>query len=276
MRYSIGSLTLAVVSSGLLVLSPVDARSASATFDLDLEGWEAVGIKVVAIPFSATLMLNTGDMVHEAADGNPGGYARLTDAIETPASFAAAPVSFLNGGNLTPFVGGTLSFDHKLFATGTPNEGIAPYSVIFISGNPTALDALVWVAPAPGGATPDWVHFDIPLNESALTPISNINLSSIDPSLPSVVPCNFGLCGTKDFDDIMGDVDELLVAFELVNNDGNQRQEHGGIDNVVLVPEPDISRLRAVSLLILFGGSMIRRRVWRLVPAGRSVAQMSK
>ena len=180
---------------------------------------------------------------------SPGGYARLTDAIEKPASFAAAPASFLNGGDLTPFIGGTFSFDHRLFDTGTPNQGIQPYSVFFVSGDPSDLNAVVWTAPAPAGAT-DWVHFDITLAESELTLFQNVPLSVIDPSLPSITPADLGLSGSKTFAEIMGSVDELLVAFELVDNVGFQNQEHGGIDNAQLVPEP------SSLALLLMGGTM--------------------
>jgi hypothetical protein len=36
------------------------------------------------------------------------------------------------------------------------------------------------------------------------------------------------------FDQILSNVTEVLLPFELVDNDGNQNQEHGGLDNVVL------------------------------------------
>jgi hypothetical protein len=258
MRFSISSLALALVSSGLLALSPMHASAASSTFDSDLEGWEAVGFDIdfAIFPpaFNIALVENTGDMVHEAADGNPGGYARLTDAIEEPASFAAAPVSFLNGGDLTSFIGGTFSFDHRLFDTGTPNEGIAPYTVFFLSGDPTDLNAVVWTAPPPAGAT-DWVHFDITVDESELTLFENVPLSVVDPSLPSSTPADLGFSGTMTFEEIMGSVDEILVAFELVDNVGFQNQEHGGIDNVQLLPEPG-----SLALLLLSGVILLRRR----------------
>jgi hypothetical protein len=78
-----------------------------------------------------------------------------------------------------------------------------------------------------------------------------------DPSLPSVTPGTLGYSGTMTFEQIMGSVDTLLVAFELVNNQTDQNTEHGGIDNVNLVPEP------ASFALLLMGGVMMflfRRR----------------
>ena len=115
MRRSTSSLVLALAAGGLLALSPMHANAADFTFDSDLEGWEAVGIDIdftAGLPptlNNITLVQNPGDMVHEAAGGNPGGYARLTDAIEEPSSLAGAPASFLNGGDLTSFIGGTFS-----------------------------------------------------------------------------------------------------------------------------------------------------------------------
>ncbi len=255
MRRSTSSLVLALAAGGLLALSPMHANAAGFTFDSDLEGWEAVGID---IDFTAgfpptlnniTLVQNPGDMVHEAAGGNPGGYARLTDAIEEPSSLAGAPASFLNGGDLTSFIGGTFSFDHRLFDTGTPFASIAPYSVIFLSGDPIDFNAVVWSAPAPAGAT-DWVHFEFTVDESELMLMENVPLSVFDSSLPSITPAQLGFSGSMTFDEIMGSVDELLVAFELVDNVGFQNQEHGGIDNAQLVPEP------SSLALLLMGGTM--------------------
>ena len=71
-----------------------------------------------------------------------------------------------------------------------------------------------------------------------------------DSSLPSITPADLGLSGSKTFAEIMGSVDELLVAFELVDNVGFQNQEHGGIDNAQLVPEP------SSLALLLMGGTM--------------------
>jgi hypothetical protein len=50
-------------------------------------------------------------MVHAGADGNPGRHAQLTDMIEEPSSLAAAPAAYL--GNLTGYIGGSFSFDHR-------------------------------------------------------------------------------------------------------------------------------------------------------------------
>lgn len=251
----------ALLPCALLLLASSPAAAVSSFFDSDLEGWLPVGIEVdvvIGLPpmiNSIDLVLNGGDMVHQASGGNPGGYARLTDATEDPASFASAPASFL--GDLSAFIGGTFSFDHRLFDTGMPSSGIAPYSLLLTSGDPTDLNTLVWTAPAPTAAT-DWVHFDVLLNGDNLTLLQDTPISVIDPSLPDITPASVGLFGTMTFEEIMADVDSLLLAFELVDNDGVQMQEHGGIDNVTMVvaPEPAPGALVGFGLLAL----ALRRR----------------
>lgn len=243
-----------------LVLGSAQADAAS--FNTDLEGWTSVGFDAdVVIGFpprinSITLVSTAGDMVHAATGGNPGGYASLTDAIESPASWARAPESFIpNGGDLSGFQ--TLSFDHRLFDNGIDDSGmpaeIFPYGAIFISGDPTDLNAIVWTSPAPAGPT-DWVEFDIDINETNFSLIENISISLIAPGLPDITPASVGLTGTMTFAQILGNVTDILIPFELSNNEGNQMSESAGIDNVALVPEPGLLGL------VLVAGAAVRLR----------------
>ena len=145
------------------------------TFDTDLDGWVPLG---VAVDTSAGALLsgnviltqvNTGDMIHNpgggAFDGNPGGFAELTDAITDPGSFASAPAKFL--GNLTPFLGGTFSIDHRLFDQGTGATSVQPYAILFISGDPNNLDAYGTVIDGPtlGQGDTGWVNLSVTLEE---------------------------------------------------------------------------------------------------------------
>jgi hypothetical protein len=193
---------------------------------------------------------NSVDMVHSAADGNLGGYARFRDDKVEPSSLASAPTAFR--GDLTSYIGGTFSFDHRLFDEGdsVAVPGYAPYSLILYSGAPINLNALVWTAPPPTGPT-GWVHFDITLDMNDLTPIADVSLQVIDPTLPDVTPRDLGLGGTMSFEEIMADVDDILVAFELVDNQSAQLTEWGGIDNVMMrpVPEPVTGAMLALGLL---------------------------
>jgi PEP-CTERM motif len=247
-----------MVAGGLVAVAPAPARAVSSTFDSDLEGWQAIGVEIdVTIGFppvlnAINLIDNAGDMVHEATDGNPGGYARFTDSIEEPSSLASAPAAYL--GDLTSFIGGTFSFEHRLFDTGEPSIAFSPYVLLITSGDPTDLNTLVWTAPAPTGAT-DWVHFDITLDASDLTLLENVPVSVIDPSLPSITPASLGFTGTMTLEEILADVTSILVSFELVNNQSVQNSEHGGIDNVEMVPIPE----PASATLLLFGLALLAR-----------------
>jgi hypothetical protein len=159
-----------------------------------------------------------------------------------------APAAFL--GDLTSYIGGTFSFDHRLFAEGESVAGYAPYSVILYSGEPIDLNGLVWTAPAPSGPT-DWVHFDITLDMNDLTDIADVSLQVLDPTLDDVTPRELNLEGSMSFEEIMGAVDGILVAFELVDNQSTQFTEWGGIDNVSMVPipEPVTGAILALGLL---------------------------
>jgi hypothetical protein len=203
----------AVLCSVMASAATLKAQSTvSSNFNSNLDGWTAVGFDIqVGFPPTVTRVANPADIVYSATGGNPGGYARLTDAVTDPGSFASAPAKFL--GNLLPYKDqGTLSFDHRLFATGTPASGIESYAAFLISGNPNNLNFLYWESPGPSGPT-GWVHFDVPINQTTWSRSPFAILS---------------------FDQILSNVTEMLLPFELVDNDGTQNQEHGGIDNVVL------------------------------------------
>ena len=271
MRRLTDFLARGLAAACLLWLSPTPAGALTVTtgFDVDLEAWQATGLdfSLGGFPPSVTdvfLVPNTGDMVHEGSGGNPGGYARLTDAIEEPSSFAQAPASYR--GDLSAFIGGTFSFDHRLFDRGVDDSGgpaaISPYAFLIVSGDVFDLNALAFTAPAPAGNT-DWVHFDIDLAPAStggdLVFVSDINVSVLFPDFPisGTIGQILGKSPTKSFEEIMMSVDTVLVPFEISNNEGNQMSEWAGIDNVSLasVPEPG-----TLSLLLVSGALLLRRR----------------
>jgi hypothetical protein len=259
-----------MVAAGLLSLTPAAASALTVTtaFDSDLEGWQPTGLDFDFTPFPPAvtdlfLVPNPGDMVHEATGGNPGGYARLTDAIEEPSSFAQAPAPYT--GDLSPFIGGTFSFDHRLFERGIDDSGepaeISPYAFLIISGDLFDLNALAFTAAAPSGNT-DWVHFDITLSPVSaggdLTFVTDVEASTLFPGIPvsGTIGAILGRAPTKTFAEIMGSADVVLVPFELANNEGNQESEWAGIDNVSLVPEP-----AGLALLLVSAAVLLRRRM---------------
>jgi hypothetical protein len=258
-----------MLGAGLLSLTPgvASALTVSTAFDSDLEGWQPTGLDFdfTVIPPAVTdlfLVPNPGDMVHEASGGNPGGYARLTDAIEEPSSFAQAPAPYT--GDLSEFSGGTFSFDHRLFERGIDDSGgpaeISPYAFLIISGDLFDLNALAFTAPAPSGNT-DWVHFDITLSPVGaggdLMFVTDVDASVLFPGIPisGTIGSILGRSPTKTFAEIMASVDTVLVPFELANNEGNQQSEWAGIDNVSLAPEP-----AALALLLVSAAVLLRRR----------------
>lgn len=267
-------LSFSLVACSLGALSPAPAAAISSTFDTDLEGWEAWGLDYTAtiIPPAVTdlfLTPNAGDMVHESTGGNPDGYARLTDAIEEPSSFALAPSAFT--GDLSAFAGGTLSFDHKIFDRGTDDGGgpaaVAPYVFLLTSGDLFDLNTLVYIEPPviQGAETgTDWVHFDIALDLISeggdLMFIEDVEVTTFFPDFPlsGTVGSILGRGATADFETIMGDVSSMLLPFELADNEGNQMLEWAGLDNVELTaastPEP------AIAPLLLIAGALLARR----------------
>jgi hypothetical protein len=273
MRLATSSLRVLLAAGFLLWLAPTPAGAGgvvSSTFDSGLEGWEATGLDfdfTIFPPALTDLFLvpNPGDMVHETSGGNPDGYARLTDAITEPSSFAEAPAQYT--GDLSGFIGGTFSFDHKLFDRGADDDGLAeisPYVFLIISGDLFDLNALAWGAPPATGNT-DWVHFDINLESVAmggdLMFVEDVSASTLFPDSPvtGTVGDILGRGATLSFEEIMANATTILVPFEIANNEGNQELEWGGIDNVIMasgsVPEPS-----AFALMLLSGALLLRRR----------------
>ena len=221
----LATLTLSLPAAALAATIPV-----TSDFDADLDGWTAWGINTDNI-FSPHLVDHSGDLSHSASGGNPDGYARFDDVIVETGALLRAPAKFL--GDWSGLIGtGVLSFDHRIFEDGdvTPDK-FSPYYAVVFSGS--LFDFAGWIGPTPTGPT-DWVHHDIPLDPAnwQVSPVSGLS-----------------------FEQILANVTDLFIPFELVDNDSVQMQEQNGVDNVSLVPAP-----AAAYLLVLGGLFGLRRR----------------
>lgn len=107
-------------------------------FDSSLEAWTKVVDQTISI-------------VHAPSGGNPGGYARNTD-VGPSGGDILAPASWL--GNLSPYDGGMLSWDFRIFSLG-PNDGrvfplmatfAGPGGVATFTGNVVPTVAAGWFA----------------------------------------------------------------------------------------------------------------------------------
>lgn len=264
--------TALVLAAGLFVAPAAWAGSPTivSTFDTDLEGWTAQGLLVDTGNLFSPLSLqeNPTDIAHDAGagafGGNPGGFAHFLDDVDEPGSFASAPAAFL--GDLSGYIGGTFSFEHRLFDEGSDATSIAPYAIAFLSGDPgdvglgnLNLDAYVAIFPGPdlGDADTGWVEVSAELTSGNMTPINAVDLGLFDVSLAGQTAGDFGLTTNASFEDVMSDVTHILLSFELVDNNSTQTSEDGGIDNVRLeaIPEPG-----SLVLLGLAGLALVRRR----------------
>ncbi|MGB0766973.1 MAG: PEP-CTERM sorting domain-containing protein [Phycisphaeraceae bacterium] len=235
------------------------------TFDSGLENWNALGFQfnddnplAILAGDIVTLTNNSADVIHDtggdldpAFDGNPGGFVRFIDNIEEPASFLRAPDAFT--GDLSGFLGGTLSYDHRLFNEGVNPTSVSDYLLIIISGNPDDLNAYAASRPGPelGDADTDWVNVSFDLNASDFTAISQIDLELLDESLAgdTVESLTGGTFATSlSFEQVMSNVSQLVISFELVDNNSSQVSESAGVDNVRLAPVPEPSSIALVAM----------------------------
>jgi hypothetical protein len=123
-RFTISSLLAVLCAAPLAAQMPPVIQS---TFDAGVDGWTHIGGSVFK---------------HEPTGGHPGGFLYI-DNSEGPVTWIVGPAKF--EGDLTAYIGGTLSFDGIMLGTGGAPWGPNPQDY----GN-------AWVG-GPGG----WAHGDL-------------------------------------------------------------------------------------------------------------------
>jgi hypothetical protein len=193
-----------------------------------LVGAQAAEAALASTTFDADLegwTSNTPAQVRWAPTwGNPGGYAKFVDATAA-VTWVLAPSEFLGDWSGLDGVESIL-FDHKLIDVGEGIEQYCPYTVVISGPGGRA----TWQGDTPDGPT-GWVGVAAPLVEAGWT-------------------VNNGSWGA-----LLGNVDELRIRMELVQNTVPGDGDIAGLDNIVLTPEPT-----SLSLLLLAASVVIRRR----------------
>jgi hypothetical protein len=203
------------LSCFMLASQTAYALTIESTFDSDLEGW---GVGGVAPP----------TIQHVTSGGNPGGYLWAMDA--TFESFITAPDKFL--GDLTAFVGGTMTFDHLAISGPVDPPGMSGQVTILSSAGSTSAT----VVPPPLNLG-EWKYGEVSLTHDAW---------GVSEALWKA---------------ILADVTEIQVVVDTSTASGG---EASGMDNFRItsssVPEPSTMRLFASALVGLVG---VRRKSWR-------------
>ncbi|MFO0829423.1 MAG: laminin B domain-containing protein [Phycisphaerales bacterium] len=115
------------------------------TFDVDSEGWTALG------DFSAPV-------TWVATGGNPGGHIKVVDSVSGGVVYFRAPDKFL--GDRSAAYGRTLTFDLKQTISGSPNQFDAVD--VFLTGGGLTLAFDLANNPPIGS----WQSFSVPLSEA--------------------------------------------------------------------------------------------------------------
>jgi alkaline phosphatase D len=181
--------------------------SLSSTFDSGDEGW---GVWA-SDPLDVTNFQwnNTG--------GNPGGYISAIDGEQAATWWFQSPSVW--AGDWTQYIGGSIEWDILLMSA--PNLVYFENSEIIIDASDTGNYLLGEVDINP--ILNQWVHFSIDL-----------------------IPGNFTQAGTRDFNDIIANVDSILIRGEFITGSDSE-----GLDNVF------VSQVPIPGAIWLFGSGLI-------------------
>jgi hypothetical protein len=204
-------LIFSLLACAAAMLSPAARADLHYSFDTDAQGWT---------------VFDGGDLSHQAAGGNPGGFLQIADSSSGDFRLVA-PASAL--GNWAAYLGGTLSFDARNI------DGEAPdwpeFGQITLGSGSTVLvvDGVAGDAPPADG---QWHHYSTQLSTAV-----------------------FG----ADLPSVLASLDTLYIKAEFHNG----VSEVAGIDNIRItaVPEPGTAALLLSGLVAV--ATLARRRPGR-------------
>jgi len=165
--------SLFYVSLVIMSSSRADANLTT-TFDSSLEGWTSTG----------------GVLSYSATGGNPGGFLRLQDNVDTFMT-VFAPSSFY--GDLLSYLGGILAFDAKNLNDSSPDLNQSPFfGTVTITGSSGSASRLVGGVGQPPNDS-NWHSYSATLDpalwsgnlEAALSNVTNLSVtleSNISPT----------------------------------------------------------------------------------------------
>lgn len=243
--------------TGLSLTVHVANGEVVSTFDSSLEGWTGAEIS------------------HMATGGNPGGYIHFVDP-DSSGNSVIAPAMFQ--GDWTVFQ--SLSYDHRIFGTGTINQ-IVDYEVQISGPGGSA----VWTSDPATGVTP-WVTLVASLQEAEWSVsgswaglLSNVttlsiriehvdnsgggDVEGIDNVRLSGVPGDFDHDGDVDGDDFLQwqrDYGDIYDSMDLVDWETNYGFVSPISTQVAVVPEPTaLCLVIQISFLGIFCGGRAPR-----------------
>ena len=126
----------------------LSAAAATSTFDLDTDGWVAVGD-------------SEGPLTWQALGGNPGGHSQIDDLTTGGVTYFVAPAKFI--GNQSAAAGTLLRFDLQQVYTGSASQFDAADIVLKGSGLTLVYDT------APNPANGAWTSYAVALSAAGWT-----------------------------------------------------------------------------------------------------------